>query len=484
MGLGHDPTLAGCVLDDKQRANSLCEPSWSDLWAAAEKFNPKASQSELRLLLRPSSSKEEALLLLDATAQSNLLLLQFIDDAFVLQSTPWGLFKVCRSMSSFAVLWHHRFAGGKKAASLLCVGEAWPAELPLPTLDGEAVKVVNQLDILGTPLEADLSLHSLLSTLGSRLKDAAVDLGKSLDTQGLGISWHAEQFPLWAESAALFGCELLAAGAEGWPLISRKLNQMHYQAIKAVLGLSSLSLGEGGYALVLLWLGYSWRLSAKIAMRIVTSLARLLTLPPSNVLHSAVRAAVAVPGPTWVDAARGVAWSLGVSNVPSWETLPSEVNSAPRIKLYIQHWKRHCVVPVIKHLEECWRAEALSKLAWAPPADLRATVKLTRSLLWTPRMLKACKVWFLAVLTGRGFFEGWFSGAEHSVSERRCLLCRAQPANLTVHLATECHEALELARAAGLQHNELFSLPTDATSLRTRISVMVTITQRWQARDG
>ena len=259
---------------------------------------------------------------------------------------------------------------------------------------------------------------------------------------------------------------------------------MHYQSVKAVLGISTLSLGEGSYVLVLLWLGYSWRLGAKVAMRIVTSLARLLTLPQSNVLHSTVRAAMAVPGPTWVDAAKGVALSLGISNVPSWETLPSEVNSAPLIKVHIQYWKCHHVVRAIKHLEERWRAEALFKLAWAPPTDLKATVKLTHSVLWTPRMAKACKVWFLAVLTGRGFFEGWYRGAEHSALEGRCLLCGAQPASLTVHLAAECPEALEVARAARLQQHELLTLPADAIGLRSRISVVATFIQRWQARDG
>ena len=44
VGLGRDPTVARCVLGDKQRTNSIVEPSWGDLWAAAKKFIPKASQ--------------------------------------------------------------------------------------------------------------------------------------------------------------------------------------------------------------------------------------------------------------------------------------------------------------------------------------------------------------------------------------------------------------------------------------------------------
>ena len=262
-------------------------------------------------------------------------------------------------MSHFAFLWHHRFAGGSKAASVLC----------LPVLDGQQVRIVDRLDVLGIPLDRDLTLSGVLSALGGRLHDAACDLGRALEANGLGLSWHAEQLPQRAESAALYGCELLAAGADGWPLISRRLNLMHYRAIKALLGMSFLSLGEGGYVRMLLWFGYSWRLSAKVALRIVVTLARLLTLPPTMLLHGAIRAAQTVTGVTWIGAARSVALSLGIVEVPCWEALPDTVRSASEVRLHIQRWRRPS--SLVSHLTaECQPAALLVCAAGLPPQEL------------------------------------------------------------------------------------------------------------------
>ena len=450
--------------------------------AASASFTSLAPQLTLRTTLHPTATRDEALLFLDATAQSNLLLLQFVDDAFVLQSTCWGLFRVCRSMSHFAFLWHHRFAGGSKAASVLCVGDTWPEGLPLPVLDGQQVRIVDRLDVLGILLDRELTLSGVLSALGGRLHDAACDLGRALEANGLGLSWHAEQLPQRAESAALYGCELLAAGADGWPLISRRLNLMHYRAIKALLGMSFLSLGEGGYVRMLLWFGYSWRLSAKVALRIVVTLARLLTLPPTMLLHGAIRAAQTVTGVTWIGAARSVALSLGIVEVPCWEALPDTVRSASEVRLHIQRWRRQAVIPAINVKEGQWRLEALSKLSWCPPADFRPVLALTRSVLWTPTLSKACKTWFLAVLTGQFFFAGWHRGEAHSASEQQCLLCGSHPSSLVSHLTAECQPAALLVCAAGLPPQELFSMPGDVDRFKQRIEALASIMSQFHAR--
>ena len=139
-GIGHDSIVSSCILGDSRPAGGLREPNWDQLMAASASFTSLALQLTLRTTLHPTATRDEALLFLDANAQSNLLLLQFVDDAFVLQSTCWGLFRVCRSMSHFAFVWHHRFAGGSKAASVLCVGDTWPEGLPLPVLDGQQVR--------------------------------------------------------------------------------------------------------------------------------------------------------------------------------------------------------------------------------------------------------------------------------------------------------------------------------------------------------
>ena len=48
----------------------------------------------------------------------------------------------------------------------------------------------------------------VLSAFGGRLHDAVCDLGRTLEANGLGLPWHAEQLPQRTESAALYGCEL------------------------------------------------------------------------------------------------------------------------------------------------------------------------------------------------------------------------------------------------------------------------------------
>ena len=472
VGLGHDATVTRCVLGSNRVASGLSEPRWEILRRGIMAFNPMAPQDTLRATLAPEASKEEALLLLDAAAKFSFLQMQFVDDAFVFQSTPWGLFKVCAALSNFAVLWHHRFAAGKKAASLLCVGEDWPETLTLPILDGEQIRPVQQLEVLGTSLDKSLSLEAGLSALGQRLHDAGHHLGRALEAQGLGIAWHAEQFPIRAESAALFGCELLAACVEGWPVVARRLNQMHYRALKALLGIANLSLGDGGYSLMLTWLGYQWRLSAKVGLRIVTALARLLTLPPHSLLHEVVRAAAGVTGETWVESARGVARSFGVETIPSWETLPSTVFAKADVKLFIQNWKRACVIPAISAKERLWQQEARSKWPRNPPAELRQALSLTRGTLWTPRLARACKAWFLALLTGRIFLGGWHRGDTRPDSDQRCWLCESRVTDLCDHLESQCEVVERVTASAGLQRPGLFSLPEDAPRLRRRIETL------------
>ncbi|CAE7241302.1 unnamed protein product [Symbiodinium natans] len=285
----------------------------------------------------------------------------------------------------------------------------WPETLTLPILDGEQIRPVQQLEVLGTSLDKSLSLEAGLSALGQRLHDA---------------------------------------------------------------GIANLSLGDGGYSLMLTWLGYQWRLSAKVGLRIVTALARLLTLPPHSLLHEVVRAAAGVTGETWVESARGVARSFGVETIPSWETLPSTVFAKADVKLFIQNWKRACVIPAISAKERLWQQEARSKWPRNPPAELRQALSLTRGTLWTPRLARACKAWFLALLTGRIFLGGWHRGDTRPDSDQRCWLCESRVTDLCDHLESQCEVVERVTASAGLQRPGLFSLPEDAPRLRRRIETL------------
>ena len=102
--------------------------------------------------------------------------------------------------------------------------------------------------------------------------------------------------------------------------MSRKLNLAHYRAIKALFGISSVSLGEGGYARLLTLLGRSGRRSTKVGARIFTTLARSLALPPTTCISEVVGAVADVTRETWVEAARAVARSFQIQVVPTRAT--------------------------------------------------------------------------------------------------------------------------------------------------------------------
>ena len=194
------------------------------------------------------------------------------------------------------------------------------------------------------------------------------------------------------EAAALFGCELLASHFLGWPQLSRKLNSCQYLAIKAMLGMTKFSLGEGGYVQLLTWMGGQWqteRLGAKVTPRIMTTLARLLTMPPSRFLYGLVRAVAEVKGETWVESTRVLALEFGIQQIPSWHLMSRE-----DVRGFVRRWKSQVVIPAISRQETLWKQRACSKIGWDPPPLLHRSLAMTRNIFWTSRLGRACKVWF------------------------------------------------------------------------------------------
>jgi len=79
----------------------------------------------------------------------------------------------------------------------------------------------------------------------------------------------------------------------------RKMNLLHYRALKIMLGIERFSLEIGGYSRLLSLTG-AWRLSSKLAMRVICTLARMLTLPPTNPVANIVVSALASTEETWI----------------------------------------------------------------------------------------------------------------------------------------------------------------------------------------
>ena len=51
-----------------------------------------------------------------------LLILQFVDDSFIFQSSTAGLAAVNNALTQFCKVWRHRFQGGRKRPLVMVVG--------------------------------------------------------------------------------------------------------------------------------------------------------------------------------------------------------------------------------------------------------------------------------------------------------------------------------------------------------------------------
>ena len=114
------------------------------------------------------------------------------------------------------------------------------------------------------------------------------------------------------EASALFNFELSASAAMGWPAVTKKLNSAQYVILKNLLEGEGASFGQGGRHRTMLAPGIQSRLSTKVAIQIVCAHARILCLPPTSQLQSALLGARAVTGRTWLDYALLVARALGI----------------------------------------------------------------------------------------------------------------------------------------------------------------------------
>ena len=203
-------------------------------------------------------SRDSALLAIDVLSAHTLSVIQFVDDAFVFQSTMWGLTRACRALGRFAFLWRHRFASGKKWASFLLVDAMDWSGGECPLLEGEPTQHVQSFGLLGPALDRNLSFQPFLEATCARL-----------------ISENA-------------------SAAVGWANVAKRLNAAHYKALKAILTC-------GGYVRLLMVLNQKWRLSSKVAVRILAARARLLQLQENCPVHPAIRGAQLVTGETWLD---------------------------------------------------------------------------------------------------------------------------------------------------------------------------------------
>ena len=79
----------------------------------------------------------------------------------------------------------------------------------------------------------------------------------------------------------------------------------------------------------------SWRLSSKLAVRVICTLARMSTLPPTNAVANVVVSGLASTEETWISAARNLALGFNILTIPQWSTLPSDCTEPSAKKKFL-----------------------------------------------------------------------------------------------------------------------------------------------------
>ena len=93
---------------------------------------------------------QERLSIIDIWASNSLLIVQFVDDAFLLQSSLAGLRTCNVALQKFASQWNNKFKGGAKRASVLATGVASLVTSSLGDIQGEPVRPVSRMQVLGS----------------------------------------------------------------------------------------------------------------------------------------------------------------------------------------------------------------------------------------------------------------------------------------------------------------------------------------------
>ena len=239
----------------------------------------------------------------------------------------------------------------------------------------------------------------------------------------------------------------LASFRDGWATVCRNLNLVQYRIAKSLLGIRSVSLGDGGMIKTLYECGFSSRLSTWVAKQIIVGRARLLVLPPDNPVGNVVKAARETCGETWLDHARMVQTEMGVTvdfeRFLKWDAL--DRCDPVRRKAAVDRWKLAAVTPVLGELEWRWFLARLSKLNEEGLLPYREILPLRQPLVrgvgwagWSKSSWRFYRAW-CAARVSQGFpFSVWGGRAPALVKTFQvCPLCGQVGADLR-HVLSVC----------------------------------------------
>ena len=315
IGVGVDaPTAALCAVESAGGMAVHGDVQWSSILDAVG--GAKAGTKDLVTAVVSLRSGAERSVFLDAMSGHGMLMLQFVDDSFVLQSSLWGLTSVNKALSAFCVTWRHRFKMGTKGPAVLCIGGADSQRFSCGTVDGTPPALTDKMLVLGVWLDDRLQLHEQLDVVCGKLLEGTKSLVRRLNDLGFGVPFQVYQFGLRVCPSAFYGAEVLASFGPGWRKAAKRLNDTHYAIAKVLLGLpAGESLGEGGYVRAFSETRFLTRLGGELAQRIVLARARLLLLPPGSPVEAALLGAAQVSGQCWLRDAEGVMVDLGMKRI-------------------------------------------------------------------------------------------------------------------------------------------------------------------------
>ena len=110
----------------------------------------------------------ERLLALEEAAPFQVKLFQFVDDAFSLDSSMFGLSSSCIADFLFTYFWRHKFATGAKGPVVLPVN--WPRnEVDMCHIpDAQRPRLVDEVSLLGVLVDQNLSFEPLVAECCAR----------------------------------------------------------------------------------------------------------------------------------------------------------------------------------------------------------------------------------------------------------------------------------------------------------------------------
>ena len=182
----------------------------------------------------------------ESTAESFMPYQQFVDDGFLFCPHWNGLSSANQVITEACHLWRHKFAGGRKGPRVLQVGPMCDSQTNSEnlTLCGEQPVKVEQVKVLGTIIDDQLTLEAQLCAVLSTLQGEGIRLVTGMTAAGFGLPAIASQFSTRVVAKAMHGCELLASHVDGFTRVSSRLNHAHYTVAKACLGVPLTSLRE------------------------------------------------------------------------------------------------------------------------------------------------------------------------------------------------------------------------------------------------